>query len=63
LGVEAKKEVSRFVTIALGSANELEYLLLLATDLAYLDNPDLIAATTLVAKQLQRLRRAVQANI
>jgi four helix bundle protein len=38
-GRNGDAELARFLTIAMGSANELEYHLLLARDLGYLDPP------------------------
>ena len=39
-GRNSDRELARFSRIALGSANELDYHLLLARDLGYLDSPD-----------------------
>ena len=53
------KEFARYLAIALGSVNEVEYLLLVATDLGYVDGTDLIAIASTIARRLARLRRAV----
>jgi four helix bundle protein len=54
------RDFARFVQIALGSASETEYLLLLAKDLEYLsekDQIDLTANVREVKKMLSGLRR------
>jgi four helix bundle protein len=55
------KEFARFLGIALGSANEVEYLLLVASDLQYANCTELQAAAAVVGRQLTQLRRAVLA--
>jgi four helix bundle protein len=53
------KEFCRFLTIALGSTNEVEYLLLVATALGYVDGADLMATAAVVGRKLTRLRRTI----
>ena len=61
-GRQGEREFARFITIALGSANELEYLLLLANDLGYLRAPELSADLTSIGRRLHQLRaRLLQA--
>jgi four helix bundle protein len=56
------KDYARFITIAIGSASEIEYLLLVATDLGYLDGRQLEASVVSIVRRLVRLRRAVLAS-
>jgi four helix bundle protein len=51
------KEFARFLAIAVGSANEVEYLLLLSIDLGYIRGTQLVQETIVVARMLQALRR------
>ena len=37
-GREGQNELNRFLSIAMGSANEMEYLLLFANDISYIEN-------------------------
>jgi four helix bundle protein len=53
------REMARFVSIALGSANELDYLLLVAKDLAFLREPDLRPDAQSVARMLTKLRASL----
>lgn len=58
-------EFSRFVQIAMGSASELEYHLLLAKDLRFLDEPhfrSLEESVTEVKKMLSSLIRKLKAD-
>ena len=62
-GREGDPELARFLTIAMGSASEVEYFLLLAKDLAYLDQSDyedlvadLFELKRMHVRFLQRLR-------
>lgn len=55
----------RFLTISLGSAAELEYQLILAKDLGYINDPDydsLDAQVNVVKRQLIRLRETIRAT-
>jgi four helix bundle protein len=57
-------EMARFLQIAAGSASELEYQLLLAHDLEYLQNPEyerLAAQTVEVKRMLSSLMQKVKA--
>jgi four helix bundle protein len=56
------KEFARFLTIALGSANEVEYLLLVASDLGYIEGAELMSAAAIVGRMLVKFRRAVLAR-
>lgn len=47
-GRDSDAEFSRFLTIALGSANETEYLLILLKDLIYIDNTSFESLTVKV---------------
>jgi four helix bundle protein len=58
-GRGTQRELARFAAIALGSTNELEYLLVLAKDLAYLEDESLAARARAIARQLTRLRQSV----
>jgi len=53
------KEYARFLMIAAGSASEVEYLLLVATDLGYFDGGALESQVGIIARQLTLLRRRV----
>ena len=57
------KDYARFLTMALGSASEVEYLLLVATDLGYFDGRQLEADVTSIARRLTRLRLKVLGSI
>lgn len=54
-----KRDFARYLSIAIGSANELEYLLQLATDLRFMDDGALASEATQIARMLVRLRQAV----
>jgi four helix bundle protein len=56
----ASKDFARFVTMALGSTSEVEYLTLLATDLGYLREPSLSREIASIARMLQRLRQSAR---
>jgi four helix bundle protein len=59
-------EMIRFLTIALGSANEVEYVLLLARDLGYIKFEDydrLSARTTEVGKMLRALINSLRSSL
>jgi four helix bundle protein len=65
-GREGEKELARFLTIAAGSASELEYQLLLARDLGFLDRElsDTLCAQVaeirqMIAGLLRKLRSAL----
>jgi four helix bundle protein len=64
-GRGSEKEFGRFLTIAAGSASELEYHLLLAHDLGYLDAEtfeQLNSTTNEIKKMLNALIRKLKAN-
>jgi four helix bundle protein len=61
-GRDTQRDFARFTSIALGSADELEYLLILARDLGYLDDDSLSARVQSIARQLVRLRQRAQKN-
>jgi len=64
-GKDSDAELKRFLLIAMGSASELEYLLLLAHDLAYLlDAPyqNLHADLVLLRKMLNAFIQKLKAN-
>jgi len=57
--------LGRFLTIALGSASELEYQLILSNDLAYIDTTtydELIAETIEIKKMLSAFILKLKAN-
>jgi len=54
-----KRDFARYLNIALGSANELEYLLQLAGDLHFVDDATLTSEAGQIARMLVRLRQAV----
>jgi len=61
-GRDAKGDLKRFLTIAKGSASELEYQLLLAKDLGYLPAPEygqLAEETTEIKRMLTRFAQKV----
>ena len=62
-GRNTDNELARFLEIAMGSASELEYLLILAKDLDYLDPPDfqnlrsdVVEIKQMLASFIKRLR-------
>jgi four helix bundle protein len=57
------KDYARFLTMAIGSASEVEYLLLVATDLGYFDGRQLEADVASIARRLTRLRLKVLGSI
>ena len=62
-GRDSDVDFARFVDIAMGSANELEYELLLARDLEYLSHDDhdqLAEATVEVRRMLNGLRKRLR---
>ncbi|GMU24053.1 MAG: hypothetical protein AMXMBFR13_41300 [Phycisphaerae bacterium] len=58
-GRDSKREFARFLRIAAGSSNELEYQLILGRDLEYLPPPDF----TRLTGQLMEVRRMLTALI
>src|SRR5688500_8813566 len=67
-GRNGDAELARFLTIAMGSANELDYDLLLARDLAYLQSPhyehlsaEAQGVSRMLATFVDRLRRPIVA--
>lgn len=61
-GRDTQAELARFASIALGSANELEYLLILAYDLGYIEDKTFGARVVSIARQVQRLRQRALRN-
>lgn len=64
-GRTGESDFARFCSIAMGSASELEYLLLLAHDLSLLKDPqyrDLSQATTEVKRMLAALMQKLNAD-
>jgi four helix bundle protein len=64
-GRSGNAELARFLSIAMGSASELEYLLLISLDLGYLDRidyKDLDVAATEVKRMLASLISKVNAD-
>jgi len=55
----SRKEFARYIGIALGSANELEYLLQVAHDLGFLAGDSVLERVAQVSRKLVRLRRSV----
>jgi len=53
------KDFARYIGIALGSSNELEYLLRVARDLSYLENDGLQERAARVSRMLVGLRKSV----
>lgn len=65
-GRNSQREFAQFLQLAIGSANELEYDLLLARDLSYLDRDAhgrLRMATAEIRKMLSALLRTVRGNL
>jgi four helix bundle protein len=64
-GRETERELGRFLSIAAGSASELDYQLLLARDLGYLPTDAHLALTAQVSevrRMLYRFLRSLQAD-
>ena len=64
-GRDTQAELARFVHIAGGSASELEYHLILAHDLGYIDDeayPELNSAINEIQRMLHGFEKAVQSN-
>jgi len=64
-GRESNKELHRFLTIAMGSANEIQYLLLFVTDLEYLNGKnfeELNSEITEIKKMLSSFQRKVKSS-
>jgi four helix bundle protein len=59
-GRDTDREFARFITMSLGSANELEYFLILAKDLGYQDSPQNAAHLASVGRRLHTLRASLQ---
>tara|TARA_A100000171_G_scaffold47762_1_gene54241 strand:+ start:28293 stop:28643 length:351 start_codon:yes stop_codon:yes gene_type:complete len=54
-GRDSDSEFNRFLTIAVGSANETEYLLILSHDLKYIDS----STFEIVSKQVNTLKKKI----
>ena len=64
-GRDTQIELARFIHIASGSASELEYHLILAHDLGYIDSmiyPELDAAINEIKRMLNGFEKTVQSN-
>ena len=61
-GRDSQRDFARFTSIALGSADELEYLLILAHDLRFLEDKSLATRVQSISRQLVRLRQRAQRN-
>jgi four helix bundle protein len=64
-GRDSEADLGRFLTIALGSASELEYQLILANDLAYIDMTtyvELITEVVEIKKMLSAFLLKLKAN-
>jgi four helix bundle protein len=64
-GRDSQAELARFVHIAGGSASELEYHLILAHDLGYIDDeayPELDSAINEIKRMLNGFEKTVQSN-
>lgn len=64
-GRDTQTELARFIHIASGSASELEYHLMLARDLDYIDSkiyPELDAAINEIKRMLNGFEKTVQSN-
>ncbi|MGE5250380.1 MAG: four helix bundle protein, partial [Bacteroidota bacterium] len=64
-GRNTQADLARFIHIASGSASELEYHLLLARDLGYIDlktYPDLVACIDEIKRMLHGFERTVRSN-
>jgi four helix bundle protein len=64
-GRDTQAELARFIHIASGSASELEYHLILAHDLGYIDDevyPELNSEINEIKRMLNGFEKAVQAN-
>jgi four helix bundle protein len=64
-GRNTQAELARFVHIAGGSASELEYHLILAHDLGYIDDiayPELDSAVNEIKRMLNGFEKTVQSN-
>lgn len=62
-GRDSDSEFNRFLTIALGSANETEYLIILAKDLSYLNENlanDLIEKVNLIKRKTYQLKQKLK---
>lgn len=62
-GRDSDMEFNRFLTIASGSANETEYLIILAKDLAYLNNDlanTLIESINLIKRKIYQLKQKLK---
>lgn len=62
-GRDSDMEFNRFLTIASGSANETEYLIILAKDLAYLNNDlanTLIENINLIKRKIYQLKQKLK---
>lgn len=65
-GRETQKELIRFLYISSGSAHELEYLILLSTDLKFIEKPDsekLVSDLTEIKKMLASLIKKINATL
>jgi len=59
-GRDTDPDFARFLTMSLGSVSELEYFLILATDLEYPSSPQLVADLASVGRRLQSFRSSLR---
>jgi four helix bundle protein len=59
-GRDTDPDFARFITMSLGSVNELEYFFILAKDLGYQDSPQNIADLASVGRRLHSLRSSLR---
>ena len=59
-GRDTDRDFARFITMSLGSVNELEYFLILAKDLGYQDSPQNAADLASVGRRLHSLRSSLR---
>src|SRR5689334_9572444 len=61
-GRDTDREFARFITMSLGSVNELEYFLILAKDLGYQDSQRNVADLASIGRRLRSLRASLRGN-
>ena len=59
-GRDIDRDFARFITMSMGSVNELEYFLILAKDLGYHDSPRSAADLASVGRRLRGLRSSLR---
>ncbi|EDM44988.1 hypothetical protein SCB49_02669 [unidentified eubacterium SCB49] len=64
-GRDSDKEFNRFLTIAIGSANETEYLIILSKDLNYIDETNfdnLLTQVNVIKRKIHSLKQKLNIN-